>query len=131
MSESMVLAVLDDLMFMSKIRASASRLGVQVVIARTSQGALDQMRASAPALVIFDLSNPRADPLGTVAAMKADPALQGVRTLGFAGHTQTELLEAARLAGVHEVLTRGAFAERLFEVLSRVGSSAADPGAQS
>jgi CheY-like chemotaxis protein len=117
----MVLAVLDDLMFMSKIRASARRLGVPVAIARSSEGALENMRNQAPSLVIFDLSNPRTDPLGTVALMKADPMLERIPTVGFAGHTQVDLIEAARAAGVDNVLTRGAFAERLPEILAKLG----------
>ena len=75
----MVLAVLDDLMFSSKIKTTANRLGVPVAFARSSGRALDEMRKSPPSLVIFDLNNPRTDPLGTVAAMKADPALATFR----------------------------------------------------
>jgi chemosensory pili system protein ChpA (sensor histidine kinase/response regulator) len=115
----MILAVLDDLMFTSKIRATAGQLGVRVAFARSGAGALDAMRQSLPALVIFDLNNPRTDPLGTVAAMRADPALASVPTVGFASHVQTDVIEAARRAGVSEVLARSAFTQRLPEILSR------------
>src|SRR5580765_8158819 len=63
----MVLAVVDDLMFASKIRVTARQLGVDVAFARSSDAAVDAMRSGSPALVIFDLNNPRTDPLGTVA----------------------------------------------------------------
>jgi hypothetical protein len=76
------------------------------------------MRASAPALVVFDLNNPRTDPLGTVAAMKSDAALSSIRTVGFVSHVQTDLIEAARSAGVGEVLARSAFTARLADILS-------------
>jgi PleD family two-component response regulator len=114
-----ILAIVDDLMFTSKIKSAASQLGVPVAFARSSAGALTDMRANAPALVILDLNSSRTDPLGTVTAMKADPSLAGIPTLGFVSHVQTELIDAARQAGVGEVLARSAFTQRLPEILSR------------
>lgn len=115
----MILAVLDDLMFTSKIRTAASAVGATVEFARSSAAALEKMRERAPSLVIFDLNNPRTDPLGTVAAMKGDPALASMPTLAFVSHVQTELIAAARQAGVDEVLARSAFTMQLGEILSR------------
>ena len=71
----MILAVLDDLMFTSKIKTTASGLGVPVVFARSAEGALAEMRKTTPQLVIFDLNNARTRPLEIVAAMKADAAV--------------------------------------------------------
>lgn len=113
----MILAVLDDLMFTSKIKTTATQLGVTVAFARSSQAALEAMRASAPSLVILDLNSPRVDPLGTVAAMRQDDALARIPTLGFVSHVQTELIDAARQAGVGEVLARSAFTMRLADIL--------------
>ena len=114
----MILAVLDDLMFTSKIKTAASQLGVAVSFARSSDAALVEMRRSAPSLVILDLNNPRTDPLGTVGAMKSDPALASIPTVGFASHVQTDVIDAARQAGVDEVLARSAFTTRLGEILT-------------
>jgi CheY-like chemotaxis protein len=113
----MILAVLDDLMFTSKIKTTATPLGLAVVFARSSAAALSEMRKARPALVIFDLNNPRTDPLGTVRAMKSDPALASIPTLGFVSHVQTDLIDAARQAGVGEVLARSAFAGGLAQIL--------------
>jgi CheY-like chemotaxis protein len=115
----MIVAVLDDLMFSSKIRATASQLGVTVAFARSGESALAEMRKQAPSLVIFDLNNPRTDPLGTVRTMKLDPALAAIPTVGFASHVQVDVIEAARLAGVEEVMARSAFAGRLPDILER------------
>ena len=106
-------------MFTSKIKTAATQLGVAVTFARSSERALAEMRAQTPALVIFDLNNPRVDPLGTVAAMKADAALTNIPTLAFASHVQTDAIAAAREAGVDEVLARSAFTARLGELLLR------------
>jgi PleD family two-component response regulator len=113
-----ILAVLDDLMFTSKIKTAASQLGIPVAFARSSASALEQMRKDQPALVIFDLNSPRTDPLGTVAAMKADNALAPIPTVGFVSHVQVDLIDAARRAGVGEVLARSAFTMRLAEILT-------------
>jgi CheY-like chemotaxis protein len=113
----MILAVVDDLMFTSKIKTAARQLGVDVAFARSSDAALTGMRTNPPTLVIFDLNNPRTDPLGTVAAMKGDPALASIPTVGFVSHVQADLIEAARAAGIDDVLARSAFTARLADIL--------------
>jgi PleD family two-component response regulator len=113
----MILAVLDDLMFTSKIKTAAGQLGVAVSFARSSDAALAEMRRASPSLVIFDLNCARADPLGTAAAMKREAALAAIPTLGFVSHVQADLIDAARQAGVGEVLARSAFTMRLAEIL--------------
>jgi CheY-like chemotaxis protein len=118
----MVLAIVDDLMFASKIRSAAGQLGIPVTFARSSAAALDAIRETAPALVILDLNNPRTDPLGTVAALKRDPAMKAIRTVGYASHVLTEVIDAARQAGVDEVLARSAFTARLSEILASAQS---------
>jgi CheY-like chemotaxis protein len=118
----MVLVLVDDLIFLSKVRTVAGRLNVPLVTARSMDGALADMRQTRPALVILDLNCRRVDPLATVAAMKADPALNDIPTVAFAGHTQLDLLTAARQSGVGEVLTRGAFTDLLPEILARAAT---------
>ena len=106
-------------MFTSKIRTAANQLGVAVTIARTGAAALAEMRKNAPALVILDLNSARADPLGTVAAMKQDASLAAIPTIGFVSHVQTDLIDEARRIGVDEVLARSAFTMRLGDILRR------------
>jgi PleD family two-component response regulator len=114
----MVLALVDDLMFASKIKSTAAQLGVTVTFARSPDAALTAMRANAPTLVIFDLNNPRTDPLGTVAAMKRDAALASIATVGYASHILTDVINAAKTAGLDDVLARSAFTMRLQDLLA-------------
>jgi hypothetical protein len=51
--------------------------------------------------------------------MKSDPVLAAIPTVGFASHVQTDVIDAARRAGVGEVLARSAFAQRLPDILER------------
>jgi PleD family two-component response regulator len=113
----MILAVLDDLMFTSKIKTTAAQIGVSVSFARSADAALSEMRKTTPSLVILDLNNARTNPLGLVASMRQDPALAAVRTVGYASHVQTDVIDAARQAGVNEVLARSAFSQRLAVIL--------------
>jgi CheY-like chemotaxis protein len=106
-------------MFTSKIKTAANQLGVAVTFARSADAALGEMRKAAPALVILDLNNARTRPLEIVSAMQGDPALAAIPTLGYASHVQTDVIDAARRAGVTEVLARSAFAMQLGEILSR------------
>jgi PleD family two-component response regulator len=117
----MVLALVDDLMFRSKIKSTATPLGVAVTFAGSSAAALTAMRAAAPSLVILDLNNPRTDPLGTIAAMKKDAALASIPTIGYVSHVDVTTIDAARAAGVDDVLARSAFSMRLPDLLSRAG----------
>jgi DNA-binding NarL/FixJ family response regulator len=117
MIRAMVLVAVDDLLFSSKIRATAKQAGVELTFARTPQEILEQARARKPALVIFDLNSGKADPINTLSALKADPELADIRTLGFASHVHTDLIAAARKAGADYVLPRSAFAGNLAEIL--------------
>ena len=114
----MILALVDDLMFRSKIKSIAAQRGIGVTFVGSSDAALTAMRGQMPALVIFDLNNQRADPLGTMAAMKNDAALASIPTVGYVSHVDINTINAARAAGVGEVLARSTFAAKLTELLA-------------
>ncbi len=116
-----ILAIVDDLMAASKIRAAAARVGALVVFARSREGALAEMRAARPSLVVVDLDSPRTDPIGTIEAVRRDPSLADVPAVGFVSHVRTEVIAAARQAGISEVLARSAFADKLPDILARAG----------
>jgi len=114
-----ILAILDDLMFTSKIKTAASQLGVPVTFARSADAARGEMQKGAPSLVILDLNSARTDPLGIVRAMKANAELASIPTVGFVSHVQIDVINAARQAGVDEVLARSAFTAQLADILRR------------
>jgi PleD family two-component response regulator len=119
----MILAAVDDLMFASKIRATAASLGVQVTFARTAADVMEKTKSLTPSLVIFDLNSRRLDPIGTIGSLKADADVRVVKTIGFVSHVDTDTVRAAREAGVDEVLARSAFTKNLGEILERAGRS--------
>lgn len=113
----MILAAVDDLLFSSKIRATAKQVGADVQFARTPEAIVEQAREVRPALAIFDLNSGKTDPIATIAALKRDPATSDVPVIGFVSHVQVTVIEAARQAGADQVLPRSAFAARLPEIL--------------
>jgi CheY-like chemotaxis protein len=115
----MILCVLDDLLFSVKISTVAKSIGADVYFERAPGMAIARVKEKQPSLVIFDLNSAKLNPLGAIAELKADPATREIRTLGFVSHVHADTIEAARQAGVDEVLARSAFVERLAEILKR------------
>lgn len=113
----MVVVAVDDLLFASRISSAAKALGVEIAFARSPEAIVEAVRTRAPRLVILDLNSPKVRPLEAVAALKADPALAGVPTLGFVSHVQADLIAEARAAGVGQVLARSAFVNQLPQLL--------------
>jgi PleD family two-component response regulator len=124
----MVLCLVDDLIFSIKISTAAKALAAPVFFERSHDMALPRIRERQPTLVIFDLNSSKLRPLEIIAQMKADPALRTIRTLGYVSHVQTDVIAAARTAGIDEVLARSAFSERLGQILSASTTPAASPG---
>lgn len=125
----MVLCIVDDLLFSVKISTAAKALRVDVHFERSGDMVIARVRETQPSLVIFDLNSVRLRPLEAIAALKADPALRGVPTLGFVSHVQTETIAAARKAGIDEVLARSAFSEQLGAILTS-SAPQQQPGSQ-
>ena len=107
----MIAAFVDDLLFRSKIRAAASHTGAAVSFFRDPA---DEAIAGVSTAIV-DLDGPQA--VALVAGLRAlRPEL---RIVGFVSHVQTDLIDAARQAGVGEVMARSAFTARLAEILTR------------
>jgi CheY-like chemotaxis protein len=124
----MVLCLVDDLIFSIKISTAAKALQAPVFFERSAETALPRIREKQPSLVVFDLNSRKLRPLEIIAQMKADPALKTIRTLGYVSHVQTDLIAAARAAGIDEVLARSAFSDRLGQILSAASTTPAGPG---
>jgi CheY-like chemotaxis protein len=114
----MILCVVDDLLFSVKISTAARAVGAETYFERNPEMVLARIREKQPALVIFDLNGTKLRPMETIAAMKSDPALRPIRTLGYVSHVHTDVINAARDAGIDEVLARSAFSERLGQILA-------------
>jgi CheY-like chemotaxis protein len=113
----MIVCAIDDLMFSIKISTAAKQLGVDIYFERTRDRVLPTIRERRPSLVIFDLNSSRLDPMTVIAAMKTDPQLRSLKTLGYVSHVDSDAIAAARQAGIDQVLARSAFAAQLGTIL--------------
>jgi CheY-like chemotaxis protein len=110
-------------MFSVKIRTAAKALRANIYFERSAARVLATVQEKQPALVIFDLNSRKLDPIGAIAAMKADPDLRRIRTLGYVSHVDSETIAAARRAGVDQVLARSAFVDQLGDILTSAGAA--------
>ena len=115
----MVLVAVRDLMFRSKIQAAAERLGVPFRFAPREGGLAAAAGESGARLVLVDLTQP-----AVLDEVRAAREAGAPRVVGFLGHLQTDLMEAARAAGVDEALTRAQLVERLDALLAGAGAGA-------
>lgn len=112
-----VLAAVDDMLFVSKIRATADHLGIELRSVRSAELLISLAREGAADLIIVDLHSQKLDPLALVKALKSEERLASIRLLGFFSHVQTELGKAAVAAGYDVVIPRSVFARDLAEIL--------------
>ena len=109
-----VIALVNDMIFASKIRGAAQAADVPV---RTTSKAADVLAVASEArLILVDLDATRADPVGLIRSLKADPGTVA-RVVAFVSHVNADAIAAARAAGADQVLARSAFVARLPEIL--------------
>jgi CheY-like chemotaxis protein len=113
----MIVCAIEDLLFSIKISTAAKQLGVSIYFERMRDRLLPTIREKQPSLVIFDLNSTRLDPMTVIAAMKTDPQLRTVKTLGYVAHVDSDAIAAARQAGIDQVLARSAFTAQLGTIL--------------
>jgi CheY-like chemotaxis protein len=113
-----VISVVDDMFFASKIRAVAEAVGAEISFPRSQEAIISKARETKPRLILVDLHNQRVDPIALARELKADNDLQSVRLLGFFSHVETELQRNAVAAGFDQVIPRSVFARDLPKILT-------------
>jgi CheY-like chemotaxis protein len=110
------LLLCDDLLFTSRITATARALGLEVTPIRDAESLLQQAITSRPKCVLIDLHNPGLDidELLSRLAGESKPTV-----VAFGSHVDTETLKKARAAGCDLVLPRSKFVEDLDKELPR------------
>ena len=105
-----VIVVVDDMFFASKIRAVAEAVGAEISFPRTRELIVEKAREAR--LILVDLHNQKID------AVELARELSGVKLIGFFSHVETELRQRALAAGYDHVIPRSVFARDLAEILS-------------
>lgn len=107
-----VLALCRDLIFASKIAATARAVGVPCQIVRDPAQLADQSGN----LLLADLNEP-----GTIEAAAAWGQRHSRLVIGFVSHVDAERIAQARDAGITRVMARSGFVEALPELLANAG----------
>jgi hypothetical protein len=103
-----ILLLCRDLMFVSKVTASARAQGLPLRVIRESS----KLPAEGVKLLV-DLNLE-----GAIEAASSWKAATGGRAIGFVSHVDTAAIENARNAGLDEVLPRGRFSATIDQILA-------------
>lgn len=112
-----VFAVVSDMFFAAKIRATAEAVGVEVLFPRTLTALIEKAKDKRPDLILVDLHNQKLDAVGLAQELKSSNDLRDVKLLAFFSHVATELQRNALEAGFDQVVPRSVFARDLSEIL--------------
>ena len=112
-----VIAAIDDMFFVAKIRATAEHLDITVRSVRNAETLLNVAKESVADLIIVDLHAEKLDPIAVARALKADEQVKAIRLLGFFSHVRADLQKAAVAAGYDVVIPRSVFSRDLAEIL--------------
>ena len=114
-----ILVLVRDLLFASRITATARAEGVEIRLLRDPAALAGE---AAGRRLIVDLNQPGA--LDAAAAWRtaagggaAERAAAGREVVGFVSHVDAATIAAARRAGIDHVLARSAFVEKLPQLL--------------
>jgi PleD family two-component response regulator len=113
-----IIAAVDDMVFASKIRATAEALDVNVKFHRRLEGLVSAAQENSTDLVLVDLHNEKINPLELARQFKSNEELQSIPLLGFFSHVQTDLRMEALEAGFDHVVPRSVFARDLATILA-------------
>jgi CheY-like chemotaxis protein len=121
-----VVALVDDLMFVSRIREAARGHGLEVRTVRHIPELLEACRDHGR-LVVLDLDTPRLPALEALSALRAEPGLSALPVVGFFSHVHAERGRLARAAGCTHAVPRSAFVEEMHALLA-AAAQAENPG---
>ena len=113
----MLIAVVTDLIFSTKITGTAKALQKPYAVARTLDKLTEHLNSTTvPALVIIDLNSAGVDTIEAIRVAKSHPS--NPRVLAFLSHVEVELAQQAREAGADQIMARSGFVNQLPTLLA-------------
>ncbi len=124
-----VLALVPDLLFGSRVQGDLAAAGndVQLIVdearLRARLADADADAPAAGAVLVVDLTDASLDGASILQALAADGLLEGVRTLAFFSHVDTQVGERARAAGFDLVVPRSRMAREGAQLVARLAGA--------
>lgn len=122
-----LIALVDDLLFASRIAGTLGARGYHVEIAADAAQLRALARAARPDGIIVSFASPFLDWRGAIGDVRADAALHDVPLLAFGPHVERAARAEARALGADLVATNGAFFARMGPIVDALVSRAGDP----
>jgi CheY-like chemotaxis protein len=107
-----VVAVVDDLLFQSRIREAVRRAGGGLRVL-TRPADVPGVLATDTRLVVVDADSDRLPWPGIIRRIRSEPGLESVPVVAFVSHADAARAAAAREAGATRVMARSAFVQQL------------------
>jgi CheY-like chemotaxis protein len=123
MAEPLVLALVPDLMFASRIDGTLRQLGYRVTVVNDAAALQAAARAEAPALVLVDLTARGVDPPAAIAALKTEAATRALPVVAFGPHLDEAARAAATAAGADAVVANSKLALDLPRLAARYAAA--------
>lgn len=115
-----VIALVDDLLFQSRLSETARQVGVALSTVSSGEALVAAAIENPSALVIVDLNARQ----GALEALEQVCRMGNPRpVVAFLSHVQVELAERARAAGCRQVLPRSKFTQELPAILAQARDS--------
>src|SRR5689334_9614668 len=99
-----IILVDDNLFFSTKVSSSLKQLGFVVEIEKSMENIRKRL-STQPEAVIINLSAISLDVMGIIKNLKNDAQTKHIPLVGFGGHKEREIFQAAREAGCDLVVT--------------------------
>ncbi len=114
---SVVVVVLNDLIFETKIRSTAQALGIETVVTRTVDSLLAALQRRPTSLLLVDLNTS-----GVEAVAAGHAHIPRPRIIAYVSHVDQELAAQAKAAGADQVMPRSRFTTELPRILQSHGA---------
>ncbi len=119
-----IVVIEDDLTFLDLLRVHLAGAGHEVLTAEDAVLGLRAIIASAPDLILLDLSIPYLDGFEMIEALRTDPATRDIPVIVLTGRGDDETYSRARELGAAQLLTKPVERDLLMKAIDgQLGSS--------
>ena len=122
-SEKVILVVVSDIFFYTKIRDALLPLGYVLERARTQEDVRAKATSLGPTAVILNMNDDKLDACLALEQLKADRQLSVLPVLAFANHEEVDTWRRAKELGVTKIVSRNEFSSRTRDLVQELVSN--------